>query len=55
MDKYTVVRTDMQHKFAKKCKTCRLVSIKNTDHAMLSGSQRVIAEHLNLVFSFFAD
>ncbi len=51
----TVVRTDMHHKFAKKCKTCRLVSIKNTDHAMLTGSQRVIAEHLNLVFSFFAD
>ena len=52
-EKDTVVKNRAQIRFAKKCHTCEMVTIKDTDHSMLTGSYEVISEHINRVLQFY--
>lgn len=54
-EKDSVVKVDAQHIFAKKCKSCKLVTIKNANHSMLTGSQKTITEHITNVLMFYRD
>ena len=49
----TVVRNDLQHRFAEKYPLCRLVSIPGTDHPMLTSTPQTIRQHLELVLDYF--
>lgn len=40
-------------RFAQLCPSCKLITLKNAKHAMLTGTPEIIAEHLKLVFDFF--
>ncbi len=53
-EKDTVVRNDAQVRFAKKCRTCKMVTVNNTDHSMLTASYEVICEHVKQVLDFYA-
>lgn len=52
-EKDTIVKLKPQYDFANKCKNCKLVNLKNTNHALLAGTSQTIGEVLNLVFDFY--
>lgn len=54
-EKDRLVKIEPQFEFAKKCKACEIVTIKNTGHAMLAGNMAVMTEHLTRTLKFFAD
>ena len=51
MDK--VVKTDAHREFSEKCPSCKLVTVKNANHAMFSGDMSVLTEHINRVLEFY--
>ena len=48
-----IVEIAPQYEFAKRCKTCKLISLKGANHAMLTGTQKTITEHVTAVLKFF--
>ena len=48
-----VVEIAPQIEFAKNCKVCTLITLKDANHAMLTGTQKTITEHLCAVLNFF--
>ncbi len=48
-----VVEIEPQREFARKCKSCTLLSLKGANHAMLTGTQETITEHVGAVLNFF--
>lgn len=48
-----IVEAQPQIEFAKRCKTCELISLKGANHAMLTGTQETITEHVSAVLNFF--
>lgn len=51
--KDTVVDCVSHYEFAKNCTCCTLEEIENCGHAILSGDERILSQHLTSVFSFF--
>lgn len=52
--KDTVVRNDMQAKFARKHPDCKLVTLENATHAMQAGTSETLKEHVTMTLDFFA-
>lgn len=52
--KDTVVKNSAQKKFAKKCKTCRMETVLDSKHSMLTGDNNTLTQHLKLVLDFFS-
>lgn len=48
-----IVELEPQREFANKCRTCKLVSLKDANHAMLTGTLKTITEHVTAVLNFF--
>lgn len=48
-----IVKLEPQKEFARKCKTCKFISLKGANHAMLTGTRETITEHVNAVLNFF--
>lgn len=48
-----IVELEPQREFAKRCKSCTLLSLKDANHAMLTGTQQTITEHVTAVLEFF--
>ena len=51
----TVVKIDAQHRFAARCRTCQLWTLKDATHAILSGTQDTITEHIRMTMDFYRD
>lgn len=54
-EKDTVVKIDAQHAFAARCPHCRLVTLKEATHAILSGTQETLTTHLTMTMDFYND
>lgn len=54
-EKDRVVKIEPQFEFASRCDCCEVVTIKNANHAMLTGDIEVMTEHFNRTLQFFAD
>lgn len=50
--KDTVVRVDAHHLFARLCPTCQLVTLKDANHAMLSGKPEVLKQYLQQILDY---
>lgn len=51
----TVVDCVSHSEFAQNCKNCKIEFIENCGHAILSGDERILREHLTSVFKFLDD
>lgn len=49
----TMVKNDAQHQFAGLCATCQLVTLKNTNHSMLTSRPEIIEEHIKRTLDFY--
>lgn len=52
-EKDRVVEIAPQIEFANRCTNCKFVSLSGANHAMLTGTQKTITEHLTAVLNFF--
>lgn len=52
-EKDRVVQNDAHLEFARICRSCRLVTVKNANHAMLTGGTDVLKEHIDQVLEFY--
>ncbi len=52
-EKDTVVKNEPQHIFAARCPVCTLVTVKDTNHGMLTGTYETLTEHLTRTLDFY--
>ena len=52
-EKDRIVEIEPQKEFAKRCKSCSLITLSGANHAMLTGTQETITEHVTAVLDFF--
>ena len=48
-----IVELEPQKEFSAKCKSCKFISLKGANHAMLTGTHKTITEHISAVLNFF--
>jgi alpha-beta hydrolase superfamily lysophospholipase len=49
----TVVKIKPQYRFAKKCKTCIIESVKNAKHSMLTGDDETVKAHITRTIEYY--
>ena len=49
----TVVKSKPQHRFAKKCKTCTIQTVKGAKHSMLTDTDAIVKAHMKQVTEYY--